>query len=207
MNARSFITGVVTIAVLGRSVAPGEAGYHTGGDGLKQFLRSVDVYVELVQRLERDSPSPRPTDDPHEIHRAIASRAEAIRHARATAREGELFNPEVGALFRSRLDHAFSVRGCDAGAMLREMSDRGERWRPPIVNDSFSWRTAAATPSCVLAVLPVLPRPLQFRFVGPDLVLLDVTANLIVDVLPDAVEHHLESSDRRRAFGSPHDMP
>ena len=58
---------------------------------------------------------------------------------------------------------------------------------PPLVNGAFSWRTAVPTPPCVLAVLPPLPDELQYRFVGRDLVLVDIEANLIVDVLPEAI--------------------
>jgi len=42
-------------------------------------------------------------------------------------------------------------------------------------------------PSCVLSVLHALPDQLQFRFVQRDLVLVDVAADLMVDVLPDAL--------------------
>jgi hypothetical protein len=56
--------------------------------------------------------------------------------------------------------------------------------RPPGVNDRFSWATAVATPPSVLAVLPGLPDQLQYRFVGPHLALVDVDANLVLDVLP-----------------------
>jgi len=36
-------------------------------------------------------------------------------------------------------------------------------------------------------VLPELPEELQFRFVERDLVLVDIDADLVIDVLPDAV--------------------
>ena len=68
------------------------------------------------------------------------------------------------------------------------MNEDGERCRPAVVNGRFSWRTAAATPPYVLAVLPTLPGELQYRFVGPDLVLVDIAANFIIDVLPDALD-------------------
>jgi hypothetical protein len=40
---------------------------------------------------------------------------------------------------------------------------------------------------CLLDVLPALPEGLQFRFVARDLVLVDIDADLVVDVLPDAL--------------------
>ncbi len=41
-------------------------------------------------------------------------------------------------------------------------------------------------PSCVRDALPELPIELQYRVVGADLVLVDLHANLIVDVLRGA---------------------
>ena len=41
--------------------------------------------------------------------------------------------------------------------------------------------------SSVLAALPPLPHELQYRFVGRDLVLVDTHADLVVDILRNAV--------------------
>jgi hypothetical protein len=43
------------------------------------------------------------------------------------------------------------------------------------------------TPAVILEALPPLPEELQYRFVGPTLVLLDVHADLVVDILPNAL--------------------
>ncbi len=40
---------------------------------------------------------------------------------------------------------------------------------------------------CVLDALPRLPHELQYRFVGRDLVLVDTHADLVVDILRNAV--------------------
>jgi hypothetical protein len=42
-------------------------------------------------------------------------------------------------------------------------------------------------PGCLLEVLPALPQGLQYRLVGRDLILLDLDANLVVDILPEAL--------------------
>jgi hypothetical protein len=42
-------------------------------------------------------------------------------------------------------------------------------------------------PTAIIQALPEVPWPLQYRFVSHDLVLLDVDAGLIVDILPDAL--------------------
>jgi hypothetical protein len=55
------------------------------------------------------------------------------------------------------------------------------------VNGTLDWFSTGATPHVLLEALPELPDELQYRFVGLDLILLDVDANLIVDILPAAV--------------------
>lgn len=41
--------------------------------------------------------------------------------------------------------------------------------------------------ACVIEALPPLPAELQYRIVGDDLVLIDVHASLVVDILPRAL--------------------
>jgi hypothetical protein len=154
----------------------------------RKFMRSVEQYVTLRQQLEQQLPPFRMTVDGQEIHRAVETRAAAIRRTRARARVGDIFNAGVTELFRVRIREAFAVRGHDAAELIDEMNEDGARWKPAVVNGRFSWRTAVATPPYVLAVLPTLPGELQYRFVGPDLVLVDIVANSIIDVLPGALD-------------------
>lgn len=179
-----FAIAIVAVSAVVRSEGTQTAGH----EGVELFLQSVDKYMRLVHDLERQWPPLEPGDDAQQVRDVLRLRADGIRRARADARAGDLFNPSVSTLFRARIGGAFSVPRCDREAIVREMSELGEAWERPVVNGRFRWRTAASTPPCVLAVLPPLPGPLQFRFVGTDLVLLDITANLIVDILPGVMD-------------------
>ncbi len=57
---------------------------------------------------------------------------------------------------------------------------------PPalVVNGDFPWRNATAMFPAILEALPPLPQELLFRIIGRDLILIDVHASLIVDILP-----------------------
>jgi hypothetical protein len=55
------------------------------------------------------------------------------------------------------------------------------------VNGAFPWAIGSAMFPCVTTALPPLPPELQYRVVGRDLVLIDLHANLIVDILPFAL--------------------
>jgi fermentation-respiration switch protein FrsA (DUF1100 family) len=110
-------------------------------------------------------------------------RAAALQRARATARPGDLFAAGVTALFRTRIGQALESHDDLAADLLLPPDEDSGTPPPPIVNGRFSWQMAVATPACVLATLPRLPEVLQYRFVGWDLVLVDIEASLIVDVL------------------------
>jgi hypothetical protein len=160
----------------------------TAHEAERRFLRSVEEYVTQRRQLERQLPPFRVTADVEEINHAVEARAAAIRRTRARAQAGDVFNSGVTRLFRVRIREAFAGRGDDAVELMDEMNEEGACWQPPVVNGRFSWRTAVATPPYVLAILPTLPDELQYRFVGPDLVLVDTAANFIIDVLPGALD-------------------
>jgi hypothetical protein len=154
----------------------------------RQFLQAVESYMVLRRQLAHQWPPVATSGDVDAIRRASDAQFASMRSARADARPGDLFNPRVADLYRVRIRHGFAVRGHDAAELIEEMNEGGKRWRPAVVNGRFSWKTAAATPSHVLAVLPDLPPELQYRFVGPDLVLVDLDLGFIVDVLPDVLD-------------------
>jgi hypothetical protein len=155
---------------------------------LRGFTDAVDKYIALRHHLERQWPALDVSDDPRQIHAAVEARRTAIVRARADARTGDFFNAAVSDLFRSRIARVFATRRDDVASLLSEMSEDGEPWRRAVVNSAFVWGTAAATPPSVLTVLPALPPSLQYRFVGPDLVLVDIEASVILDVVSDVLD-------------------
>ena len=103
----------------------------------------------------------------------------------------DLFNAVVAATFRARIAYALRERP-EVLSRLTEEEEEEEDERPPAgwapaVNGTLDWFATGATPPSILHALPSLPDELQYRFVKLDLVLLDVDANLIVDILPGAV--------------------
>jgi hypothetical protein len=178
---------VLLAGVLAAGRAPSEQD-SVEQDVERRFLAAVENYLTLCRRLEQDLPPLEPSSDANVIQLTVEARADAIRRARSTALAGDIFDPAVAEAFRRRVRRSFAGRDRAVARLHDEMSEHGEHWRPAVVNGRFSWQTAAATPLFVLAALPALPAELQYRFVGHDLVLVDITANLIVDILPDAID-------------------
>jgi hypothetical protein len=155
---------------------------------VERFNQGVREYVALHRQIERFLPPQRIFTDPAEAKRAMVDMANAMRAMRADAAEGDIFDNEIATLFRDDIWRALRDGGIDPAMLAVEMVPEvpGE-YPAPKVNGPFSWALANVMPPCVLRVLPELPIELQYRFVGADLVLIDLHANLVVDILRDAL--------------------
>jgi hypothetical protein len=152
---------------------------------LEHFQRSIDDYMALRREVAGRLPPLEVTPTPLRLQQAVAALAAELRQRRAAAESGDIFTPDVRMVVVARLRRAFEVRDC-AEAVHGQMNEDAHGQRL-VVGATFSWKAATATPSCVLSVLPTLPDELQYRFVGSDLAIVDVDADLIVDVLMDVM--------------------
>jgi hypothetical protein len=160
-----------------------------GDEGITRFLQAVDDYVQMHRRLERQLPPLEVNANPETIRRAVDAMAAAVRAERRDAARGDLFNPAARAAIRSRIADALSWNGLTADDVLEAERAAGVDPRTVLlhVNGAFPWAIGSAMFPCVTTALPPLPPELQYRVVGRDLVLIDLHANLIVDILPFAL--------------------
>ena len=94
-----------------------------------------------------------------------------------------MFGPAADDI-RRRVRYALRAHAIEVRDLLLEMiEDTEEGARPPIVNEAFSWALGNLMPIAVIEALPPLPDELQYRLVGGRLVLVDIHAGLVVDVL------------------------
>jgi hypothetical protein len=150
------------------------------------FEHGIREYVELRQRLEPALP-PLRTSGAEELTHAARALTAAIQAARATALAGEIFRPEVGEYLRRCIAQALAT-GYTVHDLLAEQDDEPAFGvGPVVVNGRFPHGRGNAMWPAMLAALPALPGELQYRFVDRDLVLIDIDASLVVDVLPDAL--------------------
>jgi hypothetical protein len=101
---------------------------------------------------------------------------------------GRVFTPAVGELLRTRIDHALRY-GVVHGPMTGYEPLWGEP--PPKVNEAFPLVLGSGYWAALAQVMPVIPEELEYLFWGRDLVLVDVDANLVVDVLRDALPENV----------------
>ena len=156
-------------------------------DSAALFEDRVAAYVALhnqcVRRLRGDD-ADRDSSGGPTFRQALA---DSIRLARQGARPGDILCPALAPriLRLVRGDLAARER-LEQEAILAEVPQV-----PVRVNDCYpAGAPLATTPPRLLLRLPPLAPELQYRFLGRTLILLDVDAGLIVDVLQDALPRH-----------------
>jgi hypothetical protein len=146
------------------------------------FAERVAEYVEIHRQATAGIGDPRLCADPEELSRQAADLAAAVRDARPIAVEGYIFTTTVATALRTRI--ALALRG---GAIDLANVEADEEWSQFDMQAQVPWGVARALSMPLLSALPDLPAELEYRLVGRSLVLLDVRANLVVDVLRDAM--------------------
>jgi hypothetical protein len=165
-------------AAAGQPPAPGDDA------AVQELTRRVTAYAELHRQLEGPVPTVKVSPDPGEIRRAMDALGAKIRKARATAKRGDIFTPEIAALVKQRI-----ATGCggDYETVHETAHDEMGPLPPAVVNGKWPGTGMTVMPVNVLCQLPALPEELEYRFVNRDLVLWDVHADVIVDVLRGAL--------------------
>ncbi len=161
---------------------------------LQRFHQAVGEYVSLHRRLEESLPPLRPTSDSREIRQAVERMATAVRSARGAARAGDIFSPEIERLLRLEIVQTLVERGDDVAALLEDIDAEAPLDAvPPFVNGPIPWASGAMMPPVVLNAMPPLPAELQYRLAGHDLLLVDLHAELVIDILPRALPAGLKA--------------
>jgi hypothetical protein len=154
---------------------------------IQDFGKRVDQYAKLRKSAQAGLSAPKSGSSAAEVKQYQVSLAQNIRAGRTQAKPGDVFSPPVALLFRKLIATPFqSGDGSKIRASLRHAEPvRGLKLE---VNGEYPQMAALqSTPPTLLSDLPKLPLELEYRIVGRELVLLDSSANLIVDLLPDAL--------------------
>ena len=156
-------------------------------EGLEEFKEEVADYVKLRRRLEAKLAPLPPKAPPERVHAYQAGLEKLLATKRARSEEGDLFVSEVRPLLRRLCREVLAGPG--GRALRAEIYDEAPKRTFRIrVNTRYPSELPVSTvPYRLLSILPPLPAELEYRIVGPDLVLLDIDAQMVVDVLRNAV--------------------
>jgi hypothetical protein len=131
--------------------------------------------------------APRPTNSPEKIVESQQDLATKTKALRQDAKQGDIFTPEIAAYFRHQISATLAG---PHGHKIRTSLRHAEPVHAlsPQVNQTYPQGIPLqSTPPTLLLNLPKLPKELEYRIVGHNLVLHDLAPNIIVDVVADAV--------------------
>jgi hypothetical protein len=156
---------------------------------VRAFMTATRDYAQMHRRLEQQIGPIEITTSIDQINRIIQQLAAAIRAERPGATQGAFFTPALAPELRARINEALLADDFTADDVIRAGRVDGiDYGRVALrVNGTFPWILGTAMFPCVIQALPELPPELQYRIVGTDLVLIDIHASLIVDILPSAL--------------------
>jgi len=164
------------------------------------FMKRLDAYMEIHNDVERRLAGQWVFDDPEDLFDAMRGMQSGIRAARPDARPGAVVTPEVSALIRARLAQRLVVCNYPVEDVLEFINEERPPGVPePRINEPFPWSVGSAMWPTLLAALPPLPSELQYRFFDRDLVVIDIHADLVVDVMKNALPASPRSRHRWRS--------
>jgi hypothetical protein len=150
---------------------------------VSRFLNAVSEYVVIHRIVEPLAPDLLCL--PEETYAAVNALAAIPLDARPAPRAGDIFLTDVADLFRRRI--AGMLRTNEDNVGYPAMNEQQLVVSSVVVNEPLPWGAGNVMLAWLTATLPVLPEDLEYRFVGRDLVLLDLRANIVVDVLRGAL--------------------
>ena len=151
---------------------------------VKDFQGRITNYLSAKKKQDIAT---KPTDSPDKLAQQKQRTREKTQAARPGAQRGDIFTPAVTAYFKKQIEATLRGPGGDkVRASLRHAE--------PLPNVQLEVNAKyprnlplQSTPPTLLMRLPHLPKELQYRIVGSTLVLYDMSSDLIVDFIPNAV--------------------
>ena len=183
LNLSRSLLGVVGIGLSVTALA--QSSHSSNPESIAADLQArAKQYLEFRQKVAGSSP--KSTSIPSKITSAQSELANKVRIARAGAKQGEIFTPEITQYVRKQI--ASCLRGPE-GDRIRASLRHAEPVNITLqINQSYPEKLPLqSTPPSLLLSLPQLPAGLEYRVVGRELVIRDVDANIVVDHVANAL--------------------
>lgn len=146
---------------------------------LKEYLALHNKLKATLTALPKEA-----TPEQIDTHQRALGRL--IQNARRDAKPGDIFTRDSRGVIRGLMTRVFG--GPDGVKLKASIMDENPGRLQLTVNSRYPDAVPLSTvPPQVLAGLPKAPEELEFRFIGRTLILLDVHAHLIVDLIDNIV--------------------
>ncbi len=151
------------------------------------FQKRVKEYADLREKLKQTLPTLAEQAPPEDIQQHQRALERLLARARGGAKRGDIFTQPIRAYFRRQLSRVFS--GPDGVRARRTIMDENPRTIRLRVSSRYpDGAVLTNMPPQLLLLLPALPPQLEYRFVGEDLVLLDLESAMVVDYINEAID-------------------
>jgi len=140
----------------------------------------------MREGLEERLPKLPKQSTPEQIQEHKRAFEEMVRAARADAKPGDTFTPEVASYIRTTIRREFSGR--ERQKLRETVLEADTKGVPLRVNYTYpDAKELVEMPPTLLLKLPQLPKQVRYRFVGRHMLLVDRENGLIVDYMRNAV--------------------
>ena len=158
----------------------------TDHPAVAEFLKRCNEYVALHKKIDAGLPKLPEKATPEQIDQGQQALSKGIASARATAKPGDVFVPEMADYVRQALGEVF--RRPEGKQLRSSILDENPVGAAVRVNGPYPDAIPLSTmPPQLLSALPKLPEELEYRFIGERLILFDHHAHVIVDFLDRAL--------------------
>jgi len=156
-----------------------------GDEGaVKDFQDRINNYLSAKKNQDIAN---KPSDSPDKLAQQKQQTTEKTLAARPGAQRGDIFRPAIASYFKKQIEA--TLHGPDGDKVRASL-----RHAEPLPNVQLQVNAKyprnlplQSTPPTLLMRLPHLPKELQYRIVGSALVLYDMSSDLVVDFIPNAV--------------------
>jgi len=154
---------------------------------IADFNARLDNYVKKQRALLKGSPIAEDAT-PAQIKARQDTVAAELRVIRKNAKQGDIFTPEVAALFKRLINPEVKEQPRETKQALQEEDGEVAQVNLQINARWPDSEPLTTVPANLLAVLPQLPMDVEYRVSNKrHLVLRDVDANIIVDFIYNAI--------------------
>ena len=189
--ARSFLTlplwlAMASIVVVGssRNQTPAPKTNPTAKT-IADYQDRVKAYLDAQRKLSSGIAKLPDKATPQQIDTRQRELGKLVMSARKGVKRGEIFGADMTALIRRLLAPLF--KGPDGAKVRAAIYDEPHPVIPE-VNIRYPDDVPLSTmPPDIMKLLPSVDPALEYRFIGRHLILLDVDAHLIIDVIDNAI--------------------
>jgi hypothetical protein len=183
------IVGMAVVVALASSVrlsaVTQEPAVNQAAKTMVDFQERVKGYLSLQRKISSDLPKLPAKATPQQIDVRQRELGRRMIAARAGAKQGDIFGADMSVLVRKLLAPIF--KGAQGNKIRAAIFDEPHPVVPG-VNVRYPDDVPLSTmPPDVMRLLPKLDDEIEYRFIGRHLILLDVEAHLILDVVDNAI--------------------